>query len=162
MTRNDVFVRLENEPRQSKITDMSCEIIVEKNVARLQITVDDWSSALVVKIIQSRGHIDGDVQSLQEAQRFELHVLVVWVQPRVQVAVYHELVYQGFEVITMGVDARTSSQDLNKVTMPNAAECFAFGQEALESSFLLEIQNLDGHNFSVGAKSSSVHIAKTT
>lgn len=162
MTRKDVFVRIENEPGQSKIADMSCEIIVEKNVAWLQIAVDNQSSALVVKIVQSRGHINSDVHSLQEAQRFELHVFVIWVQPNVQVAVYHELVYQGFEVIKMGVDARTSSQDLDKVTMLNAAECFTFGQEALESSFLLEIQNLDGHDFSVRTQSSFVHIAKTT
>ena len=51
---------------QAKVTYMSHHFIIKKNIARLEITMNDWCLAMMMKIIQCISNINGNIQSLKK------------------------------------------------------------------------------------------------
>lgn len=63
MSRETIFAS-QDESGETEITDMHNHVLIEKDIARLEIAVNYWDLTVMMKILQSTSIIDGNIQSL--------------------------------------------------------------------------------------------------
>ncbi|KAG6554274.1 hypothetical protein Mapa_004190 [Marchantia paleacea] len=89
-SRGHVRVRLVGQLGQAEVRDLGFEAVVEQNVGRLDIPVDDLGVTVLVQVAQAPGGSQGDLHPRRPVD--DRHVLPV--QGVLQSAVGHEVIHQ--------------------------------------------------------------------
>ncbi|CAN1187559.1 hypothetical protein LINPERHAP2_LOCUS38796, partial [Linum perenne] len=86
---------------------VSHHILVKQYVARFKITVNNWNTTLVVKIIHCESYISSNIYPLAEIQaprNSRLIYFYIWMQPVVQASISHQLIDDSLEIVSLTIN----------------------------------------------------------
>lgn len=114
---------------ESEVTNFRNHVVVQQDVARLQVQMDDGKLAAVMEVVERLHHTGGDVEPGLPRERLVPRPVEVLVEA----AILHVLEHDGFHG-----RGRTEPEQLDEIPMTKAPQSLQFSVE-LESCNLFEV-----------------------